>query len=111
MTRQYFGQPWNAPATDSAVHVSTPVGQPCVHCDEAIVEGDRGFVLPTARQDPDDPAPAGHAPVWVAAAEPTHLECLLRSIVGGAGRAVGRSPREDALATMNWVRRNGRVAP
>lgn len=92
MTVLFFGERWDAPVVDDATQVSTPVGQPCYVCDEAVVDGDRGFVRPTVRMVDGEPT---------AAAEPVHAECDLRMVMGhqvgvcpcngyGSDRAAGR---------------------
>lgn len=43
--RKFFGEPWDAPIIDEAIHVSTPAGGCCGCCREQIEEGDRGFIL------------------------------------------------------------------
>lgn len=43
--RKFFGEPWDAPIIDDAIHVSTPAGGCCMFCREQIEDGDRGFIL------------------------------------------------------------------
>lgn len=63
---QYFGQPWNELNWD---RVKTPVGKSCSWCEEVVVEGDRGVILPSI--------PEGKTLY--------HLECFLRQITGSVG--------------------------
>lgn len=53
MQMHYFGEPWGAPLCDpddegSVERAPTPVGEECfAHaCNEAIKEGDQGFLIP-----------------------------------------------------------------
>lgn len=77
----FFGEPWDAPATDGQPRVATPVGQKCLWCSMPIVEGDRGFIVPAMRQ-----TPAGD---WYADPLPQHRECQLRSVVGSPAHLDG----------------------
>ena len=115
MPMVYFGEYWDAPAVDAAIAGPTPLGERCVHCPDVIVEGDRGFMMPTV-----DVGPEGE---FVSSVRPTHLECLIRMTVGGVACLEGRcqcrsgtgSPsdetgttREQGRATMEWLRRHDR---
>ncbi len=51
---------------------AAPVGELCQWCDDAVAEGDSGFLVPHAGEDSFRQAP------W-------HQECFLRSIVGSVG--------------------------
>jgi hypothetical protein len=73
---RWFGKPWGAEACDPASHVETPVGEICMWCDEPIAEEDRGFLMPHLG-----------AAVTMRA---HHLECYLRSILGGLNHLEGR---------------------
>lgn len=64
----YFGEKWDAPVTDDAAEIPTPVGARCMHCREAIAEGDQGTVNEGG---------------WV-----SHKECSLRGVMGGIGHLV-----------------------
>lgn len=64
----YFGEKWDAPITDDADEVPTPVGEPCITCGESFVMGDSGIRF----------ANGPHA----------HRECSLRSVMGGIGHLV-----------------------
>lgn len=68
----WFGETWNAPMCDPTMHVETPVGSLCLQCEEEIGERDRGVTMPYLGLG---------ANVHQAA---VHLECHLRSILGGA---------------------------
>ena len=50
---------------DYETQVSTPIGALCLHCEEAVKEGDLGTVDGSGR--------------------PTHYECLMRGAVGSVG--------------------------
>lgn len=43
----YFGERWNAPIVAAATPGETPIGTPCIYCEEAVREGDRGFIRGT----------------------------------------------------------------
>lgn len=65
MTR-FFGEPWDAPMVDDGNQVPTPVGEPCLHCGQAIVDGDQGFIMSVQSAD-------GMAVV----SQPAHWHCWL----------------------------------
>ena len=65
--RHVFGE-WDAPVTDDATPIDTPVGDPCVWCMEKIQPGDDGGI-----------DFGGHA---------VHKECSLRNVLGGIGHHV-----------------------
>ena len=46
MANQYFGDAWNPNIAKHHPHAPTPVGTPCLDCEEEIVEGDQGFIMP-----------------------------------------------------------------
>lgn len=104
---RYFGAPWPSGLCDTASPTETPVGESCLHCQEPIVDGDRGSFIDTME---------GPAPV--------HRECSLRAVLGGiehlsaephaegtcyAGTTL--SYRESALAAWDWVQRSGATRP
>lgn len=106
MRHGYFGAWWDAPMTDDLEQVPTPVGEPCIHCGEPVVEGDQGTFMVDA-QDP----PYRLVPV--------HRECGLRAVMGGIGHHEnhaywctekgdpdgGRSYRQSALEVWAMVNR------
>jgi hypothetical protein len=69
---RYFGKNYGAPIYEDAEQVPAPVGELCVHCGEAITDGDDGFVLPGA----------GLAPY--------HRACFLRGIIGSVAHVQHR---------------------
>lgn len=87
MTR-FFGEPWDAPMVDDGHQVPTPVGEPCLHCGQAIVDGDQGFIMSVQSAD-------GMAVV----SQPAHWHCWLilarRSTRGESTVSV------DRAATLN----------
>src|SRR4051812_15862194 len=72
----FFGKPWDAPITDDAEQVPTPVGSSCIMCEEPIEDGDRGFITCYW-------SPAG------VALRPVHAECQNRPALGGANHTLG----------------------
>lgn len=99
----YFGSPWDAPFIAPARQVPTPVGESCLGCEEPIVEGDRGVLMPLAHVG-DDGQPAHRM-----AAE--HRECFLLGVLGHlAGQCYCHdglgSHRERGRRTAEWLRRN-----
>jgi hypothetical protein len=74
---QWFGEPYPsletpAPIFPMANEMPTPVGEPCLYCDEPIVMGDRGVVMPFV---------TGAALVTLRA---QHYECFMRQILGSS---------------------------
>jgi hypothetical protein len=65
----WFGKSWGAPICEEDDHIDIPIGKPCIHCEEIIVDGDQGI---TTRQ--------GYS---------YHLDCHLREIVGGVNHIRG----------------------
>lgn len=104
---RFFGEPWDAPITDGAVRVPTPIGQTCLACGEPVAEGDQGLVMPFVYLD-DDGAPARTDTAQ-------HRECLLLDVAGHmAGQCFCHeglgTARERGRATVAWAERSGRPA-
>jgi hypothetical protein len=59
--------------------VPTPVGQPCLWCEEPIQEGDKGVTMPHYGTDT-----CGGVKEM-----PHHIECMLRQTVGSVGHQNG----------------------
>jgi len=77
---KWFGRRYGAPYEEGP-HVPTPVGEACGWCDEAIVSGDDGMMIPTL----------GERALYPGRVEvPYHYECQLRSIIGGLNHLKGR---------------------
>lgn len=70
MNATYFGEPWGVPALDDAWQAPTPVGRPCIHCNDPIEPGDRGWLRPALLAERRASLVAIHA------------ECELASILG-----------------------------
>lgn len=70
----YFGERWPSSVCDVLEPGPTPVGEPCLFCGEAIVEGDRGCWVQAVHMGPGGPDPCWH---------PTHRECQVRELLGG----------------------------
>jgi hypothetical protein len=62
-----FGD-WDAPITDEAERIPTPLDRRCWHCDEFFVDGDSGGIGLTNLAE--------------------HKECGLRAVMGGIGHHV-----------------------
>ena len=43
---RWFGESWGASACEPDRHSPTPVGERCLECSVAIVDGDQGMLLP-----------------------------------------------------------------
>lgn len=71
LTLRYFGERWEASMLDDAVQAPTPVGELCVSCREAFVDGDRGLIFATGLRQ--------------------HRECGLRGVLGGIGHIVNHA--------------------
>jgi hypothetical protein len=107
-----FGEPWKANMCEGATVVPTPVGQPCLHCDEPIDDGDQGVIHTTLFLHGNDGEPV---------AEPVHRECDMRAVLGSIGHLTMRCPceggdyddppgmtrREAALLVKAWVDEHG----
>lgn len=69
----WFGTDWGAPMCTPERHRPTPVGKPCIECDQPIQEGDAGFIFPVHGR------PIGHAgftsPIYY------HRVCFMRTIL------------------------------
>jgi len=104
----YFGESWEAPVNEGARRVPTPVDESCLLCGVPIAEGDRGvFALDGTRDEPRFP--------------PEHIECSLRSVLGGIGHLEdhehwclgqddpdgGHSYRDSALLVWAWAETHG----
>lgn len=80
---------------DGAARVPTPIGQPCLQCNESIVEGDRGLMV------------AVYHSVFKSSVEPVHAECEVLPIVGhlvGVCSCTGYDTRTHAAALLAWQR-------
>jgi len=115
----WFGEPWNGVLDDDgkpeeSSRIPIPVGEPCGWCGDRMLATDSGQVIPTIG--------IGMKVELI----PMHLECMLRSVVGGldhlAGRcschpggkadglgglADGMTAHEEALAVQEHVARHG----
>jgi hypothetical protein len=81
---QWFGEPWpsetaRAPVCeDDTLRIPTPVGETCLWCDETIVDGDRGELMPVMRSL-EGPAEVAYG----------HIECQFRQVMGGPAHLDG----------------------
>jgi hypothetical protein len=110
---QYFGEPWPSGICEEieAVQVPTPVGDPCVLCEEKIQDGEQGTFIGVMT------APLNGHPSY----GPVHRECSLRAVLGGIGHLEdhsywcgemhdpdgGRSYRASAIMVWHWVQVRG----
>jgi hypothetical protein len=99
----WFGKNWGAPVCADEDHVETPIGKSCLRCKETFVDGDQGMTDVLGQS--------------------MHLECQLRSIIGGVNHIKGTcaccggtddpdppnvSKREAArLAVIEWEKKIG----
>lgn len=122
-TTVYFGPRWDAPGIDYARPIPTPVGEPCLNCEEPIVEGDRGVRRAVIRL-----GDKGQRVEY--AIRHVHMECDLRMALGSPAHLLGlccchsgnpaheprddRPPRAQALAVLEivnqWRARRGMAA-
>lgn len=70
---KWFGERRFAPICDDMDCAATPVDQLCAHCDEAIQQGDDGFLIPTL----------------LGGEYPYHYVCHMRAIIGGVNHLKG----------------------
>lgn len=71
---KWFGKPYGAPYEADTPHVATPVGEPCLWCNEAIEARDSGLVVHCY--------PDGERAY--------HYDCHFRTIIGGLNHLRGR---------------------
>lgn len=64
---KYFGIAWN-PNIASLEKAPTPLGEKCSWCDEQIMEGDDGLLIPHIGAEVSE--------------MPRHQECFLREVIG-----------------------------
>lgn len=114
---RWFGEPFPsrehpAPMFELTEEVETPVGEPCLRCEEPIEVGDRGVMMPMLDE-------SGEREVAL------HYECHIRSIMGSVkhirgecGCVTGKfedddaeyaTPREAARAALDELIRIGRL--
>jgi hypothetical protein len=70
---KWFGKAYGAPYERDTPHAPTPVGEPCLWCEENIEAGDTGLIV-------------GYIDTGEALTPrqvPYHYECYLRQIIGG----------------------------
>lgn len=73
----WFGTSWGARICDPLFRVDPPIGKSCLWCEEPIVAGESGVLIP-------------HVADGTVTDQPWHLECFLRSILGGINHQRGR---------------------
>ncbi len=66
---QWFGKSWGAPCCEEDEHVPTPLWARCSRCQESIVDGDQGVVMPLVTLTGDCELIA------------QHLDCFLKGIL------------------------------
>lgn len=78
----WFGSSWGAPVCELE-HVPAPTHLPCIYCEEKVVKGDRGLLMPNVGGE--------HGP-WAAA----HIDCFLLAVLGpdAEGEMIERHPAE-----------------
>jgi hypothetical protein len=93
MTTVFFGERWDSPRLQFAIRVPTPMAGSCLMCEEAIVEGDRGFLVGMW---------AGDESVICY----VHAECEMADIIGhsvGVCSCTGFEPGRDRARAV-WRR-------
>lgn len=104
---RWFGRQFDAPAWEDMAEAPTPVGEACLMCNEPILQGEAGVLMPCIVSVM--PAEAAELPA--------HIECHLRSILGspshlqgtcscvtGKPHDSGLSYREEARLVMSEYR-------
>lgn len=105
---EFFGEPWPSGICDDGTRVATPIGVPCVECDEEVQDGDQGSWIWDMSEKGGE-------------LKPLHRECGLRQVLGSythltmGDHKIGEcndvevpwSKREDALKVWEWVKENG----
>lgn len=103
------------PYFDDLEHAETPVGRPCLYCQELIAEGDVGVLTHFLRSwDPP-----------LSTEEPVHLECHMRQTLGSVAHQeerchcfvpgskeddpAGLTKREAAKLAVEVFRRRGEI--
>lgn len=85
---KWFGASWGAPVNEDTEWAPTPIGEPCMNCDEPIDAEDQGVLIPTWRAEN------------IVTEDPWHLACHVRGIVGSVGHQLGtcscRRPLEES---------------
>lgn len=85
MKNQIFGSAWEGTgAAESLESVPTPVGEACLHCEEAVAEGDSGIIQALLEEK-------GWRPVA------THRECFLRHVFGSVAHQQGHAPGKPCV--------------
>lgn len=74
---KWFGDTWGAPINETVEHTDTPVGEICLQCEEPILAGDRGVLIPHLAGSQSE-----HAPPMSWESRPWHIDCWCRSILG-----------------------------
>lgn len=77
---RWFGKSWGAPVCDPRYHVETPLGEVCLECAGAVVDGDQGLICAC---DPSIP----NAFWWYFAGDEHsvcayHVACFEQSVFG-----------------------------
>lgn len=72
----FFGEPWPSGICDDGMQVSTPVGDTCAYCVEAIADKDQGSFVWAIEENETR-------------RKPIHRECSLRSVMGSIGHLTG----------------------
>lgn len=96
----FFGERWDAPDTEGAQQVPTPVGRRCGMCPEHIAEADRGYMLGYAGVGKD-----GEPEYSV---RPVHRECMIAGTLSHHAEAChcfvdDLSVRERGRRALEWL--------
>jgi len=120
----FFGEKWDIPRLDLEPHrrvvqQPTPVGRPCMYCQEPVVEGERGLFRTAEVKADENTDPAllvpGN-PEYAVAVLPVHAECDIREMLGGIDHLERRclcctgvsadpypgTKRDEARACWDW---------
>lgn len=81
-TLRWFGRAFDSPMYEGMPEVPAPIGEPCLMCQEPILEGEPGVTMPHVLSRDG----AGEHRLVI---KPQHIECHIRSIVGGLDHQAG----------------------
>jgi hypothetical protein len=67
-SRGWFGKDWGARVCRTTPHLPTPLGEVCHECEQPVLDGECGVILPY------------HPTYGLQSRSPFHLKCLLHNL-------------------------------